>query len=251
MTTDDMVIDVSQDWVLASHIQQGFMRLPGSNPSSTNYGARCRQLCALGGDCFDFMPLTDNHLALVVGDASGKGMAAALMIAKIQSSLQTAALFAGNSLASLFKVVNLQTYTSTPDNQYATLFYGVFDSATRTLQYVNAGHNPPVILRADGSIEWLELGGPPIGMFPDASYKTNFHQLNPGDLLIAYTDGVVETTNPKGEEWGVRGLLRAATDFEPHGASVTDLVESIFDSMDHFSNDSQTDDATVAVLRVA
>ena len=96
MTTDDRVVDVSQDWVLACHVQWRFMHGPGQNTGPVDYSARCRQARALGGDCYDFMPLTDNRLALVVGDASGKGLAAALMIACVQSSLRTAALFTGN-----------------------------------------------------------------------------------------------------------------------------------------------------------
>ena len=148
MTTDDVVVDVSQDWVLACDVQQRFMQGLGRAQRPVDYSAQCRQVRALGGDCYDFMPLADDRLALVVGDASGKGLAAALMIASVQSSLRTAALFTGNDLAALLKIVNLQAYTSSLADRYATVFYGVFDRATRTLRYVNAGHNPPVVLRA-------------------------------------------------------------------------------------------------------
>jgi len=96
MTTDDVVVDVSQDWVLACDVQQRFMQSLGRTSDSVDYSARCRQVRALGGDCYDFMSLTNDRLALVVGDASGKGVAAALMIASVQSSLRTAALFTGN-----------------------------------------------------------------------------------------------------------------------------------------------------------
>jgi sigma-B regulation protein RsbU (phosphoserine phosphatase) len=108
MTTDDMVVDVSQDWVLACDVQQRFMQGLGRTIDSVDYSARCCQVRALGGDCYDFMPLTDNRLALVVGDASGKGLPAALMIANVQSSLRTAALFTGNDPAVLLNVVNHQ-----------------------------------------------------------------------------------------------------------------------------------------------
>jgi len=89
MTTDDMVVDVSQDWVLACDVQQRFMQGLGRTSDSVDYSAHCRQVRALGGDCYEFMPLTNDRLALVVGDASGKGVAAALMIASVQSSLRT------------------------------------------------------------------------------------------------------------------------------------------------------------------
>jgi phosphoserine phosphatase RsbU/P len=252
MTTDDVVVDVSQDWALACNVQQRFMQGLGRNRGSVDSSARCRQLRALGGDCYDFMPLTEDRLALVVGDASGKGLAAALMIASVQSSLRTAALFTPNDLAALLKVVNHQAYTSSSTDRYATLFYGIVDGATRTLRYVNAGHNPPVVFRRNGSIHWLETGGAPVGMFPHSNYEESVVQLDPGDLVIAYTDGVIEAVNPSGDEWGVQGLLQATAAWAPRcAAGAEDLVRFIFNSMDEFSRGCQTDDATLAVLRVA
>lgn len=251
MTNDDVVVDVSQDWVLACHVQQRFMQAAGRNSGSVDYSARCRQVRALGGDCYDFMTLPDDRLALVVGDASGKGLAAALMMASVQASLRTAALFTSNDLAALLKIVNIQAYASSLADRYATVFYGVFDLATRTLRYVNAGHNPPVVLRNDGSVHWLEPSGAPVGMFPDSNYQESVVQLNPGDLVIAYTDGVIEATNPGREEWGVQGLLKATAARErQRSTGAQDLVELIFNSMDDFSRGCQTDDATLAVLRV-
>jgi len=227
------------------------MHGPGPNTGSVDYSARCRQVRSLGGDCYDFMPLTDDRLALVIGDASGKGLAAALMMANVQSSLRTAVLFTGNDLAALLKVVNHQAYVSSLAERYATLIYGVFDGATRTLRYVNAGHNPPVVLRHSGSIDWLETSGAPIGMFPDSNYQEGMIQLEPGDLVITYTDGVIEAANQSGEEWGVSGLLKATVAWEPQcSKGVEELVRLIFKSMDDFSRGCQRDDATLAVLRV-
>jgi phosphoserine phosphatase RsbU/P len=223
----------------------------GRTSDSVDYSARCRQVRALGGDCYELMPLTNDRLALVVGDASGKGLAAALMIASVQSSLRTAALFMGDDLATLLKVVNLQAYASSLANRYATIFYGVFYRATRILRYVNAGHTPPVVLRRDGSIDMLETGGAPVGMFPDSSYEEGVVQLDPGDLVITCTDGVIETANQSGEEWGVQGLLKATAAGARQGReSAEHIVRSIFNSMDDFSRGCQTDDATLAVLRV-
>jgi sigma-B regulation protein RsbU (phosphoserine phosphatase) len=252
MTTEDVVVDVSQDWALASNVQQRFMQGLGRNRGSVDSSARCRQLQALGGDCYDFMPLAEDRLALAVGDASGKGLAAALMIASVQSSLRTAALFTPNDLAALLKVVNHQAYTSSFTNRYATLFYGIVDGAARTLRYVNAGHNPPVVVRRNGSIHWLETGGAPVGMFLDSNYEEGVVRLDPGDLVIAYTDGIIEAVNPSGEEWGVQGLLQATAAWAPLGAEgAKDLVRFLFNSMDEFSGGCQTDDATLAVLRMA
>jgi sigma-B regulation protein RsbU (phosphoserine phosphatase) len=246
-----VVVDVSQDWILACDVQQRFMQSSGRSNGSAALSGQCRQVRALGGDCYDFMRLTDHLVAVVIGDASGKGLAAALMIASVQSSLRTAALFTGSDPAALLKVVNLEAYGSSLMDRYATLFYGVYDSAARTLRYANAGHNPPVVLRQDGSAHWLEPTGPPVGMFPDSAYQERFLQLYPGDMVITYTDGVVEATNPGEEEWGVQGLLKTAAACGPQCTKDADeIVQAIFNSMDEFSEGCQTDDATLAVLRV-
>jgi phosphoserine phosphatase RsbU/P len=252
MTTDDVVVDVSLDWVLACDVQQRFMQGRRARTSdSVDYSAHCRQVRALGGDCYEFMPLANERLALVVGDASGKGVAAALMIASVQSSLRTAALFTGEDLATLLKIVNLQAYASSLADRYATVFYGVFDGATRTLRYVNAGHTPPIVLRRDGSIDTLETGGAPVGMFPDSRYEEGVAQLDPSDVIISYTDGVIEAENQSGAEWGVQGLFNAAAARARQGDETAEqLVRSIFNSMDDFTQGCQTDDATLAVLRV-
>jgi len=251
MTTDDRVVDVSLDWVLACDVQQRFMQGLGRTSDSVDYSAHCRQVRALGGDCYEFMPLANERLALLVGDASGKGVAAALMIASVQSSLRTAALFTGENLATLLEIVNLQAYASSLADRYATVFYGVFDRATRTLRYVNAGHTPPIVLRRDGSIDMLETGGAPVGMFPDSRYEEGVAQLDPGDVVITCTDGVIEAENQSGEEWGVQGLLNAAAARAGQGdENAEQLVRAIFNSMYDFTQGCQTDDATLTVLRV-
>ena len=248
MPTDAVAIETFGEWIAAYEVQQRFMKHLGATIDSLSYSARCRQVGELGGDCYDFVPLPHNRLALAVGDASGKGFAAALMIANVQSSLRTAASFAESDGAAVLGAVNRQVHASSLADRYATLFYGVFDGGTRTLRHVNAGHNPPMVIRGDQPITWLETGGPPVGMFPNFTYEESVVQLDPGDLVLAYTDGVVEAVNPAGEEWGVEGLRRAATESKAHNAD--DMVEAIFASMDEFSRGRQTDDATVIVLRV-
>ena len=147
--------------------------------------------------------------------------------------------------------MNLQAYASSLPDRYATVFYGVLDRATRTLRYVNAGHTPPIVLRRDGSIDTLEMGGAPVGMFPDSSYEEGVVQLDPSDVVITYTDGVIEAENQSGEEWGVQGLLNTAAVRARQGdENAEQLVRSIFNSMDDFTHGCQTDDATLAVLRV-
>src|SRR5215469_7004224 len=202
MTADTVVVDVSQDWVGACEVQERFMEVPCAKTQTLMYSGRCRQMRSLGGDCFDFLPLPGRRVALTVADASGKGLPAALIMANVQSSLRTAALFAPDNVAAVVTAVNSQLHASSPANRYATLFYGVFDEATRVLQYVNAGHNPPMVIRRDGRIHWLTTGGVPVGMFSDWIYVNDTVQLDPGDLVVLYTDGIIESTNPAGQEWG-------------------------------------------------
>jgi sigma-B regulation protein RsbU (phosphoserine phosphatase) len=170
------------------------------------------------------------------------------MISNVQSSLRTAASFTGNDGPAVLNAVNRQVYASSLEDRFATLFYGVLDGAKRRLQYVNAGHSPPMVIRRDGSIIWLGAGGVPVGIFPNSTYEQGVVQLNPGELILAYTDGVIEAVNPAGDEWGAEGLREAAADRDAQCAN--DIVHAIFTSMDDFSRGHQTDDATVVVVRV-
>jgi sigma-B regulation protein RsbU (phosphoserine phosphatase) len=248
MTADATVIDVTQDWVTASHVQQRFMQGTKRGYRPLDYSARCRQVLELGGDCYDFVPLLDQRLGIVIGDASGKGLAASLMMANVLSSIRTAALFTGNDVLAALSAVNRQVHASSLPDRYATLFYGVFDERTRTLRYCNAGNNPPLLVRRNGLTVWLETGGAPVGMFADWKYEEGAVALDPGDVLVAYSDGVTETLNPAGEEWGPEGLRKATVESVARPAD--GLVRAIFASMDAFSQGRQTDDATVVVLRV-
>jgi len=248
MPRDAVVMETSSEWTAACEVQQRFMQHQGPKIDALDYSARCRQARELGGDFYDFVPLPDNRLALAVGDASGKGLAAALMISNVQSSLRTAALFTGDDGAAALGAVNRQVYGSSLADRYATLFYGVFDRSTRMLRYVNAGHHPPMVIRRDGSISWLETGGAPVGMFRDWIYEEGAVQLNPSDMVLACTDGLIEAVNPDGEEWGVDGLRSAAAESDAQRAD--DVVQAIFTSLDEFLRGCQTDDATVVALLV-
>jgi phosphoserine phosphatase RsbU/P len=245
---DTLVVDVSQDWATASNVQQRFMNRPAFAVEGISYGARCRQLRALGGDCYDFLSLSRAQLALVISDASGKSLPAALMIANVQSSLRTAALFAGDAPATVVGAVNRQLQAASLSGQFSTLFYGVFDAVTRSLCYCNAGHNPPLVIRRNGSVDRLETKGVPLGLFADSDYEEAVVDLQSGDTVVAYTDGVIEAVNPSGEEWGLERIRTAAVKSKARDAE--DVVDAIFTSLDEFSGGRQADDATVSVLRV-
>ena len=248
MITESIVVDVSQDWVVACGLQERFMEIQCAKTQRFTYNARCRQLRALGGDCFHLVPLPGRRVALAVADASGKGLPAALIIANVQSSLHTAALFAPEDPAAVVTAVNRQLHACSPVERYATLFYGVFDENRRTLHYVNAGHNPAVVIRRTGAVTWLEASAPPVGFFAESDYQAQAVQLYPGDLILAYTDGTVEGTNTASEEWGVESLLAAVKRCRTRQPE--SIVEAAFAALDKFSGDNQTDDATILAALV-
>jgi sigma-B regulation protein RsbU (phosphoserine phosphatase) len=250
MMVEGMVVDVSEDWAIACDVQQRLMQ--HSKPATCariGFSAYCRQARALGGDFYDFLPLSDHRVALVIGDASGKSLPAALMMSTVQSSLRTAVHFAGNEAAGIMRTVNSLVQATSLADRYATVFYSVFDEMTRVLRYVNAGHIPPVLVRRDGSVTRLQTGGAPIGMFPDWRYEEGTARLLPGDLLIACTDGITESVNSADEQWGLAGVLSA---IEISGATSPDeIVRAIFLEMDRYSGGRQMDDATVVVARAS
>jgi sigma-B regulation protein RsbU (phosphoserine phosphatase) len=248
MTGEMVLMENSNEWAAARDVQQGFMRSRSPLVEGLDYNASCRQVQTLGGDFYDAMPLPENRVAFAIGDASGKGLAAALMSANVQSSLRTAAGFAGGDGVAAVTAVNRQVHASSLDGRYATLFFAVFDPAARTLRYVNAGHHPPMVIRRNRTVLWLESGGAPVGMFPDWPYEEGVVQLNPGDTIVAYTDGVIEIENPQAGEWGIEGLQMASVDSETGCAA--DMVRTVFLAMDEFSGGCQLDDATVLALRV-
>jgi sigma-B regulation protein RsbU (phosphoserine phosphatase) len=124
------------------------------------------------------------------------------MIANVQSSLRTAAWFASEDAAAVVGAVKRQVHASSLADRYATLFYGVFDEDARALRYVNAGHNSPIIVRGRRLLHRLEAGGPPVGLFSEVPYEPGMVQLEPGDIIVAYTDGVVEAADAAGKRVG-------------------------------------------------
>jgi sigma-B regulation protein RsbU (phosphoserine phosphatase) len=224
------------------------MEIPRDKAQRLTYNARCRQMRALGGDCFHFVPVPGRCVGLAVADASGKSLPAALIVANVQSSLRTAALFAPEDPAAVVNAVNRQLHACSPVDRYATLFYGVFDENTRILHYVNAGHNPAVLIRRGGDVAWLEASAPAVGLFAETVYQAQAVQLYPGDLLVAYTDGIVEATNVAGEEWGVEGFLAAVKRCPTRQPE--SIVEAAFAALDEFSGDNLTDDATILAALV-
>jgi phosphoserine phosphatase RsbU/P len=248
MTSNAVIPESYNDLAAACATQQQFLQHASSAVKGVRYDGRCRQLGEVGGDCYDCIPLPDGRLAFAIADASGKGLAAALSILGLQSSLRTAVRFAEGDPETVVAAVNHQVHASSAAERYATLFYGLFDETTGKLCYVNAGHNPPIVIHRDGSSEELGACGLPVGMFPGADYREAEVQLRAGDRIVAYTDGVTEAANGQGEEFGVEGLRQVAISCA--GRAPEAIVRAIFDSVDRFADGRQNDDATVLVLQI-
>jgi phosphoserine phosphatase RsbU/P len=215
------------------------------------YFGQCRTALGVGGDYYDFLPLPDGKLGVALGDVSGKGIAAALTMASLQASLRADAMRAGDDLAGLIARVNNMVYDASTEDRYATLFYAQFDPASRRLTYVNAGHCPPILLRAAPGQEVERLdkaGGTVVGLVPDVTYDQAQVDLAAGDLLVIYTDGFSEAMNPKLEEWGETRLLNAVKSCD--GLPAKDAISKIMQAADAFASGApQSDDMTLVILR--
>jgi sigma-B regulation protein RsbU (phosphoserine phosphatase) len=213
-----------------------------------DYAGFCRPARQVGGDYYDFLPLADGCFGIAIGDISGKGIPAALLMASLQASLRSQTLELKSDLATLMANLNRLIHEASPPNRYATFFYGQIDPRTRLLTYANAGHNAPMVFRA-GAVLRLETGGPVLGLLPEAGYAQARLALQPGDVLVAFTDGVSEALDPEDQEWGEAGLAAAV---EAAGArSAQELVARILSAAEAFvSGAPQHDDMTLVVIVV-
>ncbi len=212
----------------------------------------CRPQQGVGGDYYDLFLLADGRMGLAVGDVSGKGISAALLMASLRASLRGMTLDAPHDLAVMMEKVNRLVYESSATNRYATFFFATYDTATGELIYVNAGHNAPFLIhhKEDGfQVQRLEAGGPVIGLLPFAEYKEQRLALQPGDLLLAYTDGISEAMTEDEEEWGEERMLAAAQTL-PDGTA-QQVLEHLFAEADRFTGKAaQFDDMTLLVLKL-
>jgi sigma-B regulation protein RsbU (phosphoserine phosphatase) len=212
------------------------------------YGGACRPALGVGGDYYDFIPISDTTLGIAIGDVSGKGIPAALLMATLRAYLHGQTIQGTSDLAALMANLNQLVYASSASNRYATFFYGQYDAAARVLDFVNAGHNPPMLFRAGGEVVRLETGGPVIGLFPDRTYERGRVTIGPGDVLVAFTDGISEAMNGAHEEWGEEQLADVV---RAHRAlSPPQLIDRIMRAADVFvAGASQHDDMTVVVVK--
>lgn len=202
----------------------------------------------VGGDYYDFAELQDGGFAFTLGDVSGKGIPAALLMASIQSSLRIPMRRGSHSLRELMIDLNASVYASSTASKYSTLFCGVVDATRTRLAYINAGHCPPILVR-QGAVERLKTGGPPIGLIPVAPFSEGAISLVPGDLLVCFSDGISEATNAKEEIWEEAELEKILV--SSAGNSASEVTEMVVRCADEFTGDAeQADDMTVVTLRI-
>jgi serine phosphatase RsbU (regulator of sigma subunit)/catechol 2,3-dioxygenase-like lactoylglutathione lyase family enzyme len=212
------------------------------------YSGSCLQARHVGGDYFDFLELGPGRFGLVVGDIAGKGIAAALLMANLQANLRIQCVTLQAELQRLLCSVNQVFYRNTSESAYATLFFAEYDDNDRQLSYVNCGHLPALLLRSDNSLERLGATGTVLGLFPEWDCSVAHQTMCPGDTLAVYTDGVTESPNDKGEQFGEDRLADALVQHRhlaPDG-----IIAAIVDEVQRFSGAlEQHDDITLIVAK--
>jgi sigma-B regulation protein RsbU (phosphoserine phosphatase) len=217
-----------------------------------DFAGYCRPASGVGGDYYDFIAVHNHSLGIAIGDVSGKGIGAALMMATLQASLRGQTIKPCETLAETMQNVNRLVYEASSSSRYATFFYAEYDPALHALRYVNAGHNAPMLCRNhnDGRrVQRLDEGGTVVGLFPDAPYSEGEVTVQAGDILIAFTDGITEALNADEQEFGEERLLQTVQDTEPRSAA--DMIASTLAVIDGFTAGTpQHDDMTLVVVRV-
>ena len=227
---------------------------PTSRPhiNGLDYYSDWRPACGLSGDYLDYFELPEGNLGLAIGDIAGKGIAAALLTSSLHSLARALRQYQHGSLSQLTAAIDAMFSEVCPDSSYATMFVARYDPSRRFLHFVNAGHEPPVVLRKTGSgyrPVSLEPTGPVIGMLRKSAFQENVVSVAPGDLLVAFTDGLCETMNQRGEEWGFHRMM--ATIQACSHRKARDIVERVLETAESFAGDcARHDDVTLWLGRV-
>lgn len=230
---------------IARGIQQTLLPKKWPPVPGFEISARSRSCYEVGGDYYDVIPLEGDRLAVVIADVSGKGTPASIMMASVHASLQA---MAGTAPPGrLLERLNRFLYANTQSNRYVTLFYAELDPRRRSLVYVNAGHVPPYLRRADGRVERLRAGGAVLGLLEDVALEVDEVSLGRGDLCVAVTDGVTEALDPSGEEFGDGRVVAALERHAALGAEAA--LDGLIAAVDEWTNVAGcTDDLTVLTV---
>jgi len=223
--------------------------LPQEKPplQTLDYAGNCTQAHTVGGDYYDFLDISPGEVGFVLADVAGKGIAASLLMANLQGILHSQYGACPNDLSQILVSVNRHFYKHTSNDRFATLFFGRYSDATRTLQYVNCGHNSPLLLRKGGAVERLNSTAMVLGLFRDWECSVAKVQLEPGDVLSIYTDGVTETAGLKGEEFGEVRLLDTLR--KNHNLDAQCILRNVETAAEQFRSGEQEDDLTLVIAR--
>ena len=223
--------------------------LPARDPQLEGYDISAYNFPTeeVSGDYYDWVQIYDDQIGLVIADVSGKGVPAALLMAFLRASLRAATHVGYSPHISMAKV-NYLLWESIERNQFVTAFYGILDVTNKTLTYTNAGHNPPILLKQNGDLSFIDRGSVPLGMFRDTRYHEYYLTTDPGDVLMLYTDGVTEANNPHGEEFGRDRLAQAVTANRQLGAR--ELISAVHTEVLAWTEGrGATDDVTFFVIK--
>jgi len=233
----------AQELEIAKEVQARLF--PQTQPAcgGLDYAGICIPAREVGGDYYDFLDLGRERLGLVVADISGKGIAAALLMANLQANLRSQYAIAIDQPQLLLRSVNQLFYENTADSAYATLFFAEYDGEMQLLRYINCGHLPAVLLHGDDSFERLGSTCTVLGLFKEWDCAIGECRLTPGDTLLLYTDGVTESFDNAGEEFGEMRLIDALRRHRNQSAQA--LLSSIIDELRRFSAREQHDDITL------
>ena len=238
---------VAQELEIAKQVQARLFPQIRPELKTVEYAGVCLQARQVGGDYFDFLNLGPERLGLIIGDVSGKGIAAALLMANLQAALRSQSALAFDRPEALLRSVNRLFYDNTAENAFASLLFADYDDATRRLRYVNCGHLSGLLLRSNGNVEQLEPTSTLLGLFREWDCSLREQELSPGDVLALYTDGVTEATDDRGEEFGERYLIESLR--QHRELSCEDLLGAIVDGVRQFSAQEQHDDITAIVAK--
>ena len=234
---------------LADASEMQTMLFPSVVPglSSGRIAGRCVPARSVSGDYYDFLRLPEKRVGLAIADVSGRGMAASLLMANLQGLMRSQAPTAEN-LEDLMRRINRQIFNSSFGAKHCTLFYGIYDDARRGLQFVNAGHSPPILLTSEGP-RFLESTGLPLGLFAEATPESRHESLEPGAILVLYSDGITEARNTRGDIYGSQRLIAVLNRFRD--SDVGRIADRILgDVSDFMAGAPIEDDQTLVLLKV-
>lgn len=239
---------------MAAEVQRHLFPATGLENDAVSIYGYCLPAFGVGGDYYDYFEMDDKHTGIAIADVAGKGISAALLMSTVQASLRCQMSSSHIALSDVAVSINRVLQRSSEDNRFATIFLAEFDRATRGLTFVNAGHNPPLLVRpgATGTaaaVKLLTAGGPIIGIFLNQRYEQQTIQLQSGDVLIGYTDGVTEALNMAGAEFGIDRLQSIAL-ASLNMSSPETIDQIIREVLDWQGQAVQHDDITLIVAKV-